>query len=94
MGRQSPRLTLWLPVRSFGSISKPSYQIVELTGVLLACAMFLAETYALQLAAALAVNALCTENDLPPLNFVSADGELNALAAGIGLAIENPNNHV
>ena len=76
-----------------------SYQVVELTDVLLAYAM-LAETYALrgydavQLAAALAVNALCTENDLPPLIFVSADGELNAVAAGIGLAIENPNNHV
>ncbi len=77
-----------------------SYQVVELTDVLLAYAMSLAETYALrgydavQLAAALAVNALCTENDLPPLIFVSADGELNAVAAGIGLAIENPNNHV
>jgi predicted nucleic acid-binding protein len=77
-----------------------SYQVVELTDDLLAYAMSLAETYALrgydavQLVAALAVNALCAENDLPPLIFVSADGELNAVAAGIGLAIENPNDHV
>jgi uncharacterized protein len=76
-----------------------SCQVVELTDALLNHAMFLAETYALrgydavQLAAALAVNALCTENDLPPLIFVSADGELNAVAAGTGLAIDNPNDH-
>ena len=61
--------------------------------------MSLAETHALrgydavQLAAALAVNALCVENDLPPLIFVSADGELNTVAAGMGLAIDNPNDH-
>ncbi|MCX6028530.1 MAG: type II toxin-antitoxin system VapC family toxin [Chloroflexi bacterium] len=77
-----------------------SYQVVELTDVLLTHAMSLAETYALrgydavQLAAALAIDALCIENELPPLIFVSADGELNAVAAGIGLTIENPNNHV
>jgi predicted nucleic acid-binding protein len=76
-----------------------SYQVVELTDVLLTHAMSLAETHALrgydavQLAAALAVNALCIQNELPPLIFVSADGELNTVAAGMGLAIENPNNH-
>ncbi|MCU0503062.1 MAG: type II toxin-antitoxin system VapC family toxin [Anaerolineae bacterium] len=76
-----------------------SYQVVELTDVLLAHAMSLAETHALrgydavQLAAALAVNALCVENDLPPLIFVSADGELNTVAADMGLAIDNPNDH-
>jgi uncharacterized protein len=77
-----------------------SYQIVELTGVLLTQAMSLAEAYALrgydalQLAAALAINALCVQNELPPLIFVSADGELNAVAAGMGLAVENPNDRV
>ncbi len=77
-----------------------SYQVVELTDLLLTQAMSLAETYALrgydavQLAAALAVNALCTQNELPSLVFVSADGELNNVAASMGLAIENPNNHV
>ena len=77
-----------------------SYQVVELTDALLKQAMSLAETDALrgydavQLAAALAVNALCIQSGLPPLVFVSADDELNAVAAGRGLAIENPNTHV
>jgi uncharacterized protein len=77
-----------------------SYQVVELTDALLTHAMSLAETYALrgydavQLAAGLAVNALCVQNELPSVFFVSADGELNAVAASLGLAIENPNNHV
>ena len=76
-----------------------SYQVVELTEAVLTHAMSLAETHvlrgydAVQLAAALAVNALCVENDLPPLVFVSADGELNTVAAGMGLAIDNPNDH-
>jgi len=76
-----------------------SYQVIELTDALLNNTMSLAETYALrgydavQLAAALAVNALCAESDLPPLIFVSADGELNAVAASMGLAIDNPNDH-
>ena len=48
----------------------------------------------MQLAAALAINTLCVQNELPPLIFVSADGELNVVAANMGLAIENPNNHV
>ncbi len=75
------------------------YQVVELTDALLTQAMSLAEAYALrgydavQLAAALAVNALCLQSELPPLIFVSADGELNVVAAGMGLAIDNPNVH-
>ena len=76
-----------------------SYQVVELTDALLAQAMTLAETDALrgydavQLAAALAVNAVCIESGLPPLIFVSVDDELNAVATGRGLAVENPNTH-
>jgi predicted nucleic acid-binding protein len=76
------------------------YQVVELTDALLTQAMSLAEAYALrgydavQLAAALAINALCVQNELPPLIFISADGELNAVAAGRGLAIENPNDRI
>jgi len=76
-----------------------SYQVVQLTDALLKQAMSLAETDALrgydavQLAAALAVNALCIQSELPPLIFVSADDELNAVAAGRGLTIENPNTH-
>jgi hypothetical protein len=75
------------------------YQVVELTDALLTHAMSLAETDALsgydavQLAAALAVNTLCLHSELPPLIFVSADAELNAMAAGRGLAVENPNTH-
>jgi uncharacterized protein len=70
-----------------------------LTVALLTQAMSLAETYALrgydavQLAAALTLDALCVQNELPPLIFVSADGELNAVAAGRGLAAESPNNY-
>ena len=76
-----------------------SYQVVELTDVLLSHAMSLADAYglrgydAVQLAAALAVNALCVQSELPPLVFVSADDELNAVAASRGLAVENPNTH-
>ena len=75
------------------------YQVVELTDALLTHAMSLAETDALsgydavQLAAALAVNTLCLHSELPTLIFVSADAELNAMAAGRGLAVENPNTH-
>ena len=75
------------------------YPVVELTDDLLKQAMSLAETEvlrgydAVQLAAALAVNALCIQSELPPFIFVSADDELNAVAAGRGLAIENPNTH-
>ena len=88
-----------IAILRFRADLRTSYQVVELTDALLTQAMSLAETYALrgydavQLAAALAVNALCVQNELPPLVFVSADGELNAVAAGSGLAVENPNNY-
>jgi predicted nucleic acid-binding protein len=78
---------------------RTSYQVVELTDVVLSQAMSLAEAEALrgydavQLAAALAVNALCVQSGLPPLIFVAADDELNAVAASRGLAVENPNTH-
>ncbi len=73
-----------------------SYQIVELTDALIARAMTIAETHALrgydavQLAAALEVNALCVGSGLPPIIFVSADDALNAVAASEGLVVENP----
>jgi predicted nucleic acid-binding protein len=78
---------------------RTSFQVVELTDVVLSQAMSLAEAEALrgydavQLAAALAVNALCVQSGLPPLIFVAADDELNAVAASRGLAVENPNTH-
>jgi predicted nucleic acid-binding protein len=83
----------------FRSDLQTNYQIVELTNGLVTRAMALAETHALrgydavQLAAALEVNALCVENDLPAITFVSADNDLNVVAASEGLDIENPNIH-
>lgn len=76
-----------------------SYQVVELNEAVLASAMRLAEKHALrgydavQLAGALEVNALLLNNDLPPIIFVSADAELNAVAATEGLVVEDPNQH-
>ncbi|MCU0533817.1 MAG: type II toxin-antitoxin system VapC family toxin [Hydrococcus sp. Prado102] len=76
-----------------------TYQIVELTSGLISRAMALAETHALrgydavQLAAALEVNALCVANGLPTLTFVCADLELNAVVTSEGLLVENPNNY-
>jgi uncharacterized protein len=75
------------------------YQVVEITENIINSAMALAEVRglrgydAVQLAAGCAVNALCITNGLPPVNFVSADDELNAAAASEGLMIENPNNY-
>jgi hypothetical protein len=48
---------------------------------------------AIQLAAALAVNDVGVAVGLPPLTFVSADAELNAVATVHGLLVEDPNNH-
>jgi hypothetical protein len=61
--------------------------------------MALAQTHglrgydAVQLAAALEVNALCVASGLPTLTFVCADVELNAVATSEGLLVENPNNY-
>jgi len=76
-----------------------SYQVVELNEAVLASAMRLAEKHALrgydavQLAGALEVNALLLNNDLPPITFVSADAELNAVAVTEGLVVEDSNQH-
>ncbi|MEI2580908.1 type II toxin-antitoxin system VapC family toxin [Scytonema sp. PRP1] len=75
------------------------YQVVEITENIINSAMALAEVWglrgydAVQLAAGCAVNALCITNGLPPVNFVSADDELNKAAASEGLMVENPNNY-
>ena len=75
------------------------YQVVEVTEALIGRAMSLAEAHgvrgydAVQLAAALEVNALLVAGALPPLLLVSADSELNAAATAEGLAIEDPNAH-
>jgi predicted nucleic acid-binding protein len=75
------------------------YQVVEVTEALLERATALAEARglraydAVQLAAALEVNALCIGSGLPALLFASADTELNAAAMLEGLAAEDPNAH-
>lgn len=48
---------------------------------------------AVQLAAALEVNAASLSLGMPTVTLVSADTELNAAAAAEGLPIENPNAH-
>ena len=61
--------------------------------------MTLAETYglrgydAVQLAAAVEVNASYRSAGLPPITLVSADVELNAAASAEGLTVDNPNFH-
>ena len=75
------------------------YQVVEVTEALLVRATELAEAQglraydAVQLAAALEVNALCVTSGLPPLTFICADAELNAVATAEGLLTEDPNAH-
>ncbi|MDQ3814744.1 MAG: type II toxin-antitoxin system VapC family toxin [Armatimonadota bacterium] len=69
------------------------YRITEITPSLISRAMTLAETYALrgydavQLAAALAVNAEGQAAGLPVLTLVSADLELNTAALAEGLLV-------
>lgn len=76
------------------------FQVVEITPNLIDRAMILAETHALrgydavQLAAALEVNAIClTLPGAPSLTLVSADAALNAAAVAEGLAVDDPNSH-
>lgn len=73
------------------------YRIVEITPVLVTRAMGLAETYALrgydavQLAAALEVQAQRTAMGLTALTMVSADHALNSAASAEGLPVIDPN---
>ncbi len=83
----------------FKSDLQTDYQIVEITESIIPKGMVLAQTYglrgydAIQLAAGVAVNSLCTAHNLPNVIFVSADNELNTAALHEGLVIENPNSH-
>ena len=73
------------------------YHSIEITPTLVERAMMLAETHALrgydavQLAAAVEVNARVITLGMPVLTLVSADGELNVAARTEGLMVENPN---
>ena len=75
------------------------YYSIEIAPALVARAMTLAETHALrgydavQLAAAVEVNARGITLGLPVLTLVSADGELNVAATAEGLTVEDPNIH-
>jgi predicted nucleic acid-binding protein len=75
------------------------FRLVEITPSLLNRAMMLAERHAIrgydavQLSAALHLNARRTARGQSPLAFVSADVELNAAAGAEGLLPDDPNNH-
>jgi uncharacterized protein len=75
------------------------FQIVEVSATLVTQAMALAEAHglrgydAVQLAAALEVNAGRQAQGLAPITLLSADTELNLAATAEGLTVENPNQH-
>jgi hypothetical protein len=48
---------------------------------------------AVQLTTALALDHDLQSNGEPPIVFISADENLNAIASSEGLAVENPNRH-
>jgi predicted nucleic acid-binding protein len=78
---------------------RAGYAVVRLNDSDLARAAALANSHALraydaiQLGAALELNAGRLFVGLPPLVFVSADQDLNAAAAAEGLVVEDPNRH-
>jgi predicted nucleic acid-binding protein len=75
------------------------YRAMEITAGLIARAMALAEQYALrgydavQLAAAVEVQAYNLSVGLPVLTLISADAALNTATTAEGLAVDDPNNH-
>lgn len=83
---------------SFRADIADEYQIVEVNEAVISRAMAIAEGHSLraydavQLAAALELNALLAFSGLP-LTLVSADTELNTAAIAEGLMVEDPNQH-
>jgi predicted nucleic acid-binding protein len=75
------------------------YSVIELTPSLIEHAADLAEAHALraydavQLAAALEINANMKSAGANPITLVSADGALNTAALAEGLAVDDPNTH-
>jgi uncharacterized protein len=75
------------------------YLIIEITGSVLADAMRLADVRglraydAVQLAAALQLNALWLATGMSGITLLSADHDLNAAAIAEGLPVEDPNLH-
>jgi predicted nucleic acid-binding protein len=76
-----------------------AYRVIEVTAGVVERAMELAEARALrgydavQLATALELHQLRQEVSLSPLEFVSADGDLNEAAEAKGLLTDNPAAH-
>lgn len=75
------------------------YSVIELTPSLIEWAGDLAEAHALraydavQLAAALQIDAETKSAGAAPITIVSADGALNTAALAEGLAVDDPNTH-
>lgn len=75
------------------------YQVIEVTATLVAAASALAEKHALrgydavQLAAALEVNAAYVSAGQPPVTIISADLDLNTAGVAEGLNVDDPNTH-
>ena len=73
--------------------------IIEVTPIIVARAMDLAERHglrgydAVQLAAALELRDQCRLSALPAPTLIAADNELNTAAAAEGLAVDDPNTH-
>ena len=85
---------------NFKADFRAQYQVIEITTGLADQAMRLAEKHGLRgydavhLAAAVKLQTVRVEMELPPMIFVSADDELNAAAQEEGLSIDNPNTHI
>ena len=75
------------------------YQVIEITAALVVEAEALAEKHALrgydavQLAAALQVNAAYVAAVQPPVALISADLDLNTAGTAEGLSVDDPNTH-
>ena len=86
--------------QAFTAHSATEYEFVELDLNIVIVARDLLERHALraydavQLASALVANRILGDAHLSPLVFVSSDDRLNAIAAGEGLTIDNPNLHL
>lgn len=74
-------------------------RVLRLTDIVTSEAMRLAETHglrgydAVQLATGLELANRFASNNLPSINFISADNQLNQVAQTEGLTVDNPNNH-
>jgi predicted nucleic acid-binding protein len=99
LGGSIPSADAALACGNFQADWQGDYQTVELTEGVIRRAVKMAETHglrgydAVQLAAALEVNALCVANGLAEVIFVSGDNELNRVALKEGLVVEDPNNY-